>query len=102
MNNKNVKLQEKINIDELAELSHIALSGDEKQRMEREICEFVEFAKCLDGYAPIDDAVGGITFASLRDDVAAPSEYAQSITGASGNFENGLFVLPKVVKEEQK
>lgn len=102
MNNKNSKFQEKINIDELAELSHLALTNEEKQRMEREICEFVEFARCLDSYAPNDDTQGGITLASLRDDVAAPSEYAQSITDASGNFENGLFVLPKVVKEEQK
>lgn len=102
MDNKNCNFQEKINIDELAELSHIALSAEEKQRISIEIREFMEFAKCLDGYTVSESALAGITLGSLRDDVCAPSEYAQSITDSSKNFADGLFTLPRTVKEEQE
>lgn len=101
MNCQNERLRKKINIDELAELAHISLSEDEKRRMSEEMLDFVEFASCLARYLePMDDR-RSISLDSLREDVSTPSEYAELITRSSRNFADGLFCVPRTVKEDE-
>jgi aspartyl/glutamyl-tRNA(Asn/Gln) amidotransferase C subunit len=101
MNYQNERLRKKINIDELAELARISLSEDEKRRMSEEMLDFVEFASCLARYPePMDDR-RSISLDSLREDVSTPSEYAELITRSSRNFADGLFCVPRTVKEDE-
>ena len=102
MNYKNEILQKKINIDELAELAHIALSAEDKQSMSAEMWDFVEFASCLAKYSAVANDQKSITLDSLRDDVAISSGCAGNITSSCQNFSDGLFCVPRTVKEDEE
>ena len=102
MNYQNERLRKKINIDELAELAHISLSEDDKRRMSEEMLDFVEYASCLAKYSEREDDPRSISFDSLREDVATPSECAGSITSSCQNFADGLFCVPRTVKEGEE
>ena len=102
MNNKNSKLYENINIDELAKLAGIALSDEEKQRIAADIYDFVEFSECLSCYSESGSHRDCISIDALRDDVAIPSVCAQSITESSQRFTDGLFFVPRAIGKEDK
>ena len=102
MNYQNERLRRKINIDELAELAHISLSEDEKRRMSEEMLDFVEFASCLAAYSERVEDDKCVSFDSLREDVATPSECASDITSSCQNFSDGLFCVPRTVKEDDR
>ena len=99
MNYKNEILQKKINIDELAELTHIHLSDEDKRSMSAEMWDFVEFASCLAKYSELEEDQNVISLDSLREDFATPSVYAENITSSCRNFSDGLFCVPRTVKE---
>ena len=103
MNDQNFKLNENIDINELADMAHIALTEQEKQQIEKEICDFVAFAACLEGYSETstEEDQAEITLGELREDVAAPSEDHESITALSKCFEDGLFYVPRAVKSKE-
>lgn len=98
MDNKNRDIQKNIDIDELAAVSRVALSAEERLSIEADICEFLALADCLHNYPAEDEAEGAILLSELREDVAAGSELAADITRSAPNFEGGFFCAPRSVE----
>lgn len=102
MDQKNYKLQENLNIDELAEIAHIALSQQEKQRIEGEIREFIEFSTCMEDSLQPFECGEGISPDALRDDVAVFETSPERITALSGSFVDGFYRVSRTVGAEKE
>ena len=94
-----MKINEK-EVRRIADLAHLHLTADEVARMQVEmtgILDYIDQLSRVDVSAVPDVSQTGAT--PMRDDVERPSVAQDAVAGNAPSFENGFFVVPRVIGE---
>lgn len=87
-------------VDYVAKLSALSLSAEEKERMQIELGDTLEFVARLqsvptEGVEPTSHVHGA--FNAFRDDVTKPSLPVEAVKSMAPDFNSGGFKVPKII-----
>lgn len=96
--------EKNIDTEAVAKLARLELSAEERQRLEREMREFADFAACLSRFSGDADLDGALSLdeCGAREDEARSSEVRpDELLSLSASESNGYITVPITVGAQE-
>jgi aspartyl/glutamyl-tRNA(Asn/Gln) amidotransferase C subunit len=92
----------KIDVEAIARLARLDITETEKQRLEKEMLTFADFAVCLEKYGTCDDIsdAPSVFECGAREDECLPYEFSDRLLTLSAEVKDGCISVPITIDKE--